>query len=86
MQAFADDDLGAAAADIGDQASSRLAGHRLRDAKIDQARFFDAGDDFDGMTERGARAIEKGAFALAPCASVFVPTTRTLSAFMSRRR
>ncbi len=64
MLAFADDDLGAAAADVGDQAPPGFAGHRVRDAEINQARFFDTGDDFDGMAERRARAIQERAFAL----------------------
>jgi hypothetical protein len=64
MNAFADDDFGATAADIDHQSPARFARHGLRDTQVDQAGFFDAGDDFDGMAERGTCAIEERAFAL----------------------
>ena len=40
--------------------------HRVRDAGIDEARFFDAGNDFDRMADGFARALDEGL--LAPCA------------------
>ena len=53
LESFADDDLGAAAADVADQAPAGPGGHGVRDARIDEARLFDAGDDFD----RDGRAL-----------------------------
>ena len=35
-------------------------GHGVRHARIDEARLFDAGDDFDRMAERFARAFDEG--------------------------
>ena len=65
LESFADDDLGAAAADVADQAAPGTCGHGVRDARVDEARFFDAGDDFDGMPERFARALDEGFLAAA---------------------
>ena len=63
LEALADDELGAAAADVDHQAPARLARHRVRDTGVDQARLFHAGDDFDRMAERLARALEEGLLA-----------------------
>ena len=52
VEMLADDELGAAAADVDDQAALRRIRHAVGDAEIDQARFFAAGHDFDRMTER----------------------------------
>ena len=43
LEAVADDELGAAAADVDDQPARRLGRQRVRDAGIDQARLLDAG-------------------------------------------
>src|SRR6185369_13368232 len=51
-ETFADDQLGAAAADVDDQPPAGFARHGMRDAGVDEARLFHAGDDFDGMAER----------------------------------
>src|SRR3990167_7612774 len=51
LEALADDELGAATADIGDQAFARGVGDAVGDAEIDQARFFAPGDDFNRMAE-----------------------------------
>ena len=58
-EALADDQLGAAAADVHDEPLAGLARHGVRDAGVDEARLFHAGDDLDGMAERLARALEK---------------------------
>ena len=42
----------------------------MRDAQVDEARFFDTGDHFDRVTERGARAIEERPLALRTAQSV----------------
>ncbi len=52
LVAFADDELGAAAADIDDEKRAVRGIRVVRDAEIDQARLFDAGDDVDGVAER----------------------------------
>ena len=52
LVAFADDELGAAAADVDDESRAVRGIRVMRDAEIDQARLFDAGDDVDGMAER----------------------------------
>jgi hypothetical protein len=69
-----------------DQPAPGLVRHGVRHAEIDQARFLDAGDDFDRLAERGARAIEKCAFAPGSSARVRCQRRRTLSAFMSCNR
>src|SRR6185295_608002 len=61
--ALTDDHFGAAAADVHDQPAPGLARHGMRHAKVDQTRFFDAGDDFDRMTECCAGAIQECALA-----------------------
>ena len=63
-EALADDEFGAAAADVDDEAVTAFVRRRVRDAEMDQARFFDARDDFDGMTERVAGTLEEHAAAL----------------------
>ena len=52
LVAFADDQLGAAAADVDDEIGAVRRIRVVRDAEIYQARLFDAGDDLDGMAER----------------------------------
>ena len=46
---LADDQLGAAAADVAHQAPAGLGGHGVGHPRIDQAGLLHAGDDFDGM-------------------------------------
>jgi hypothetical protein len=50
--AFADDELGAAAADIDDEIRSVRRIGVVRDTEIDQSRLLDAGNDLHGMPER----------------------------------
>src|ERR671912_1276493 len=52
LMAFADDQLRATATDVDDEIGTARRVRMVRDAEIYQARFFDAGDDLDGMTER----------------------------------
>ena len=85
-RAFADDELGAAAADVDDQPATGLARHRVRDAEIDEARLLDAGDDFDRVAERLARAIEECALAPRPAQRVGADDAHAARACMSRRR
>ena len=59
LQPLTDDDLRAAAADVADQAAPGTRCHRVRHAGIDEARLFDAGDDFDGMPDGFARALDE---------------------------
>jgi len=69
----ADDQLGAAAADINHQpARPRMAAriHTVSHAVIDQARFFDAGDDADFVTERFFGGGNEGAAILQPAQRV----------------
>ena len=63
-ESVADDELGAAAADVHDQAPPAHVRHGVRDAKVDEARLFHAGDDLDRMAERLARALEEGLLAV----------------------
>src|ERR1700732_2153402 len=56
---FADDALGAAAADVDHQAPSRLVRHGVRHAQVDESRLLHAGNDFDRMPERLARTLEE---------------------------
>jgi hypothetical protein len=54
VEAAADDAFGGAAADVDHQAQLlRLGRLRMGHAQVDQARFFAAGDHFDGVAERG---------------------------------
>ncbi len=64
IEPLADDQLGAAAADVDDQPLAGLVRHRVRDADVDQARLLDAGDDLDGMAERLARTLEERLLAM----------------------
>ena len=52
LVALADDDLRATAADVDDEVRSVRGVGVVRDAEVDEARLFDAGDHLDGMTER----------------------------------
>src|SRR6185437_3021534 len=61
---LADDELGAAAADVHHQAPAGLARHGVRDARINESRLLHAGDDLDGMSERLAGALEEGLLAM----------------------
>ncbi len=63
-QPLADDELGAAAADVDDQAPARLARHGVRHAGVDEPRLFHAGDDLDRVAERLAGALEEGLLAM----------------------
>ncbi|MNE39961.1 hypothetical protein D3C80_1339440 [compost metagenome] len=51
LKALADDELGAATANVGHQALARGVGERVGDAQVDQACFFTAGDDFYRVAE-----------------------------------
>lgn len=46
-----DDEFGAAAADVHDEATFAVGGEVLGDSLVDEAGFFDAGDDFNGMSK-----------------------------------
>ena len=63
LRALADDEFGAAAADVAYQAAAGLGRHGVRDAGVDEARLFHAGDDFDGMAEGLAGALQEGLLA-----------------------
>nr|AMK59572.1 conserved hypothetical protein [uncultured bacterium UPO75] len=54
----ADDELGAAAADVDHQLLAAVVRHAVGDAQINEPRLLDAGDDFDGMPQR-ALGIEQ---------------------------
>jgi len=66
VAAAADGELRAAAADVDDQPPFGAARQRLRDAGIDETRFFLAGNDLDRMTDGLAGALEERAIALEP--------------------
>jgi hypothetical protein len=57
--AFADDELGAAAADVDHQATAALRRQALGDAEVDESRLLAAGDHFDAMTERGLTGYQE---------------------------
>src|SRR5262249_10498352 len=59
VQPLADDELGAAAADVDHQAFARLARQRMRDARVDEARFFHSRDAFDPTGGLLARALAR---------------------------
>src|SRR4029077_993765 len=63
-QLLADDELGAAAADVDHQAPAGLLRHGVRDAGIDEARLFHAGDDLDRVAECLTGALEEGLLAM----------------------
>jgi len=58
-EGLADDELGAAAADVDHQAPSRLVRHGVRHAQVDESRLLHAGNDFDRMPESLARTLEE---------------------------
>ena len=51
FQALADDELGRTAADVDHQSTVGRGRQRMRDAQIDKARFFAAGNDLDRMSQ-----------------------------------
>jgi len=59
--------------------------HRLSDARVDQARFLHAGDDFDRMAQGFARAFQKTLACGAPRGGVCAHDANAI-ACMSRRR
>src|SRR5437879_100862 len=63
-QPLADDELGAAPADVHHQALPGLARHGVRDARVDEPRLLHAGDDLDRMPERLAGTLEEGLLAV----------------------
>ena len=69
-----------------DQPPAGLARHGVRDAGVDEARLFDAGDDFDGMPQRLARALEERLLALRARATRWCRRRARCRACMSRRR
>src|SRR5688572_22205632 len=52
LVALADDELGAAAANVNDEVRSVRRIGVMRNAEVNEARFLDAGDHFDRVTER----------------------------------
>src|SRR5262249_19585519 len=70
LEMLADDEFGAAAADVDDEPALRRLGHTMRDTEVDQARFFAAGDDLDRMTERRLGRPEKRARCAEPAHGV----------------
>ena len=62
--ALADDELGAAAADVDHQTLAGGVRHAVRDARVDEARLLHAGDDLDRVAERLARALEEDLLAV----------------------
>ncbi len=58
FEGVADDELRAPSADVDDQAPRGGACNSMRDAEVDQARLFLAGDDLDVMAESLARVVE----------------------------
>ncbi len=61
FEAFTQDHLGAAAADVDDQARAGDQGLVVRDAEVDQARFLGAAQDLDRVSERRRRARQERA-------------------------
>src|SRR5690606_31985179 len=59
IEALADDELGAAAADIHHQPLSGCAMEGMRDTRVDQARLLASGDDLDLMVENLFRAANE---------------------------
>ena len=57
--AHAQDHFGGAPADVDDQAR-QLAGLQARDALVDQAGFFAAGDDLDGQAQHAVATLQEG--------------------------
>jgi hypothetical protein len=81
LEALADDELGAAAADVGDQALAGGVGEGVGNAQVDQARFFTAGDDLDRVAENGFGA-RMNSLRLRASRRALVPTMRTAPAGM----
>ncbi len=59
LETLADDELGAAAADVGNQALARGVGQGVGHAQVDQARLFTAGNDLDRVPEDGLGALDE---------------------------
>lgn len=59
FEALADDELGTAAADVGDQALAGGVGQGVRHAEVDQARLFTAGDDLHRVAEDGFGTLDE---------------------------
>jgi hypothetical protein len=55
FEALADDDLGAAAADVDDEASPRHVRRMMRHSEVDEPSFLRSRDDFDRMPQRPLR-------------------------------
>src|SRR5258708_39496182 len=55
--------LGRPPADVDHQPLVRAHGTGVHDTGVDQPRFFQPGDDFDGVTESGAGAFQEPALA-----------------------
>ena len=64
IESLADDDFGGTAADVDHQPLVRAHRARVRDARIDEARLLETGNDLDRVAEGGARALEEPALAL----------------------
>jgi hypothetical protein len=67
LETLADDEFGAAPADVHDQTAFAIFGKGVGDALIDEARLFHTGDYFNGMTEglfgRGKKILAVGGHA-----------------------
>ena len=61
LETLAEHDLRRAAADVDDEPARRVVREVVRDAEVDEARFFGAGDDLDRVSERFRGAIEERA-------------------------
>ena len=86
VETAADDEFGAAAADVDHQPrAARECGKAVGDAEIDQARFLAAGHDFDRMAERGFGG-GRNACGDASRRTVLVATARTRLGGRPRRR
>ncbi|KPX74892.1 Uncharacterized protein ALO84_05685 [Pseudomonas syringae pv. maculicola] len=59
LEALADDEFGAAAANVGDQALAGCVGERVGDAQINEACFFAAGNHFYRMAENFFGAVNE---------------------------
>ena len=63
-ESLANDEFGAAAANVHDQPVPTLARRRVRHPQVDEARLLDAGDDLDRVPEGLARPVQECTFAL----------------------
>jgi hypothetical protein len=63
FEAFADDQFGAATADVDHEPAAGFAGRCVRHTQVDQSRFLHARDDLDRVSEGLARAVEERALA-----------------------